>query len=106
MSIYKVRLVNSEIDLDQTIEAPDDQYILDMAEEPEAWPGVGQGNVGAGNGQGNQNQPGNNVGDGNGGQDLQIFDDSEDDPEDDTSTDFDPQEQWGEPEPADPNWVM
>ena len=33
MSVYKVRLVNSEIDLDQTIEAPDDQYILDMAEE-------------------------------------------------------------------------
>lgn len=33
MTIYKVRLINSEIDLDQTIEAPDDQYILDMAEE-------------------------------------------------------------------------
>ncbi|MCG8364714.1 MAG: 2Fe-2S iron-sulfur cluster-binding protein [Pseudanabaenales cyanobacterium] len=33
MSVYQVRLINSEIDLDATIEAPDDQYILDMAEE-------------------------------------------------------------------------
>ena len=33
MSVYKVRLINPEIDLDQTIEAPDDQYILDMGAE-------------------------------------------------------------------------
>ena len=30
MSVYKVRLINSERGLDETIEAPDDQYILDI----------------------------------------------------------------------------
>ena len=33
MAIYQVRLVNSEIGLDCTIEVPDDQYILDIAQE-------------------------------------------------------------------------
>lgn len=33
MAIYTIRLVNPEIALDCTIEVPDDQYILDMAEE-------------------------------------------------------------------------
>jgi ferredoxin len=33
MTIYQVRLINSAIGLDRTIEVPDDQYILDMAEE-------------------------------------------------------------------------
>jgi ferredoxin len=33
MPVYKVRLVNEEIGLDRTIEVPDDQYILDIAEE-------------------------------------------------------------------------
>jgi ferredoxin len=31
--IYQVRLVNSALKIDRTIEVPDDQYILDMAEE-------------------------------------------------------------------------
>ncbi|HBE17015.1 MAG TPA: ferredoxin [Cyanobacteria bacterium UBA11149] len=33
MAIYQVRLVNSALNIDRTIEVPDDQYILDMAEE-------------------------------------------------------------------------
>lgn len=33
MAIYQVRLVNSALNLDRTIEVPDDQYILDIAEE-------------------------------------------------------------------------
>lgn len=33
MAVYKVRLINSNISLDRTIEVPDDQYILDIAEE-------------------------------------------------------------------------
>lgn len=33
MAVYQVRLVNPEIALDRTISVPDDQYILDMAEE-------------------------------------------------------------------------
>ncbi len=33
MAVYKVRLVNPAIALDRTISVPDDQYILDMAED-------------------------------------------------------------------------
>ena len=33
MAIYQVRLVNSALNIDRTIEVPDDQYILDVAEE-------------------------------------------------------------------------
>lgn len=33
MAVYQVRLVNPEIALDRTISVPDDQYILDMAQE-------------------------------------------------------------------------
>jgi ferredoxin len=33
MAVYQVRLINPEIALDRTITIPDDQYILDMAEE-------------------------------------------------------------------------
>ncbi len=33
MAVYQVRLINSEIGLDRTIEVPDDQYILDIAQE-------------------------------------------------------------------------
>jgi ferredoxin len=33
MTIYKVRLINSGIRLDRTIEVPQDQYILDIAED-------------------------------------------------------------------------
>lgn len=33
MAVYKVRLINSDIGLDRIIEVPDDQYILDMAED-------------------------------------------------------------------------
>ncbi|MDF0556484.1 2Fe-2S iron-sulfur cluster-binding protein [Kamptonema sp. UHCC 0994] len=33
MVVYQVRLVNPAIALDRTIAVPDDQYILDMAEE-------------------------------------------------------------------------
>jgi ferredoxin len=33
MAVYQVRLINSAIALDRTIEVPDDQYILDIAEE-------------------------------------------------------------------------
>jgi ferredoxin len=33
MAIYQVRLINQAIGLDRTIQVPDDQYILDIAEE-------------------------------------------------------------------------
>jgi ferredoxin len=33
MAVYQVRLVNSALNLDRTISVPDDQYILDIAEE-------------------------------------------------------------------------
>lgn len=33
MAVYQVRLVNPAIALDRTISVPDDQYILDIAEE-------------------------------------------------------------------------
>jgi ferredoxin len=33
MAVYQVRLINSEVRLDRTIEVPDDQYILDIAQE-------------------------------------------------------------------------
>lgn len=33
MAVYQVRLINSAIGLDRTIEVPDDQYILDIAQE-------------------------------------------------------------------------
>src|SRR5689334_18888181 len=33
MAVYQVRLINPGIGLDRTIEVPDDQYILDIAEE-------------------------------------------------------------------------
>lgn len=33
MTVYQVRLVNSQIGLDRTIEVPEDQYILDIAQE-------------------------------------------------------------------------
>lgn len=33
MTVYKVRLLNSAINLDRTVEVPDDQFILDMANE-------------------------------------------------------------------------
>ena len=33
MTVYQVRLVNPVLNLDRTIEVPDDQYILDMADE-------------------------------------------------------------------------
>ena len=33
MAVYQVKLVNQAIALDRTISVPDDQYILDMAED-------------------------------------------------------------------------
>lgn len=33
MTVYQVRLVNPALKLDRTIAVPDDQYILDMAED-------------------------------------------------------------------------
>lgn len=33
MAVYQVRLVNPALKLDRTIAVPDDQYILDMAED-------------------------------------------------------------------------
>jgi ferredoxin len=33
MAVYKVRLLNPQLGLDQTIQVPDDQYILDIVEE-------------------------------------------------------------------------
>lgn len=32
MAVYKVRLINPSINLDRTIDVPDDQYILDIAD--------------------------------------------------------------------------
>lgn len=33
MTVYQVRLLNDEIELDRTIEVPEEEYILDIAEE-------------------------------------------------------------------------
>ena len=33
MAIYKVQLINPNLRLDQSIQVPDDQYIIDIAEE-------------------------------------------------------------------------
>ncbi len=33
MAVYQVRLINPVIGLDRTIQVPDDQYILDIAED-------------------------------------------------------------------------
>jgi ferredoxin len=33
MAIYKVQLINPNLRLNQTIQVPDDQYIIDIAEE-------------------------------------------------------------------------
>ncbi|MBE9033827.1 2Fe-2S iron-sulfur cluster-binding protein [aff. Roholtiella sp. LEGE 12411] len=33
MAVYQVRLINPALELDHTIQVPDDQYILDIAEE-------------------------------------------------------------------------
>jgi ferredoxin len=33
MTVYQVRLINSAMRLDSTIQVPDDQYILDIAQE-------------------------------------------------------------------------
>ncbi|MDZ7958669.1 MAG: 2Fe-2S iron-sulfur cluster-binding protein [Aulosira sp. DedQUE10] len=33
MAVYQVRLINSSTGLDRTIQVPDDQYILDIAED-------------------------------------------------------------------------
>jgi ferredoxin len=33
MALYQVRLINPDIGLDRTIAVPDDQYILDIAED-------------------------------------------------------------------------
>ena len=33
MAIYKVQLINPNLGLNQTIQVPDDQYIIDIAEE-------------------------------------------------------------------------
>jgi ferredoxin len=33
MAIYNIRLINEKLGLDQIIQVPDDQYILDIAEE-------------------------------------------------------------------------
>lgn len=33
MSVYQVRLINSALSLDKTLSIPDDQYILDIAED-------------------------------------------------------------------------
>ena len=33
MAVYKVRLINQALKLDRTIEVPEDQYILDMADQ-------------------------------------------------------------------------
>lgn len=33
MTVYQVRLINPDINLDRTISVPDDRYILEMAED-------------------------------------------------------------------------
>ena len=33
MAVYQVRLINPDLNLDHAIAVPDDQYILDIAEE-------------------------------------------------------------------------
>jgi ferredoxin len=33
MTVYQVRLINDKLGLDSTIQVPDDQYIIDIAEE-------------------------------------------------------------------------
>ncbi|GBF80101.1 2Fe-2S iron-sulfur cluster-binding protein [Aphanothece sacrum] len=33
MTVYQVRLINPSLNLDYTLEVPDDQYILDVADE-------------------------------------------------------------------------
>ena len=33
MTIYQVQLINSNLGLNRTIQVPDDQYIIDIAEE-------------------------------------------------------------------------
>lgn len=33
MEIYQVRFINADLDIDQTIDIPEDEYILDIAEE-------------------------------------------------------------------------
>lgn len=33
MATYQVRFINPELDLDQTLDIPDNEYILDIAEE-------------------------------------------------------------------------
>ena len=33
MAVYQVRLINPDMEFDRTIAVPDDQYILDIAEE-------------------------------------------------------------------------
>ena len=84
----------------------EDYSLLDTAEDPEAWLGVGQGQAGVGVGPGGQVVQGVHHNAGNGPQGLQIVDDnSTDDSEDDASTDFDPLEEWGAPGLVNPNWV-
>ena len=70
--------------------------LLDSAEDPERWPGVGGeaagaqvGQNGAGNGQHNN-------------QGLQL---DSDESEDDVLSEDDLPNEWGEPGPTDPNWV-
>lgn len=33
MTVYQIRLINEKLGLDRTIQVPDDQYIIDIAEE-------------------------------------------------------------------------
>ena len=74
--------------------------LLDTAADPEEWPGVEVRHPGAAempHGAGNGDANGRNE-----GQEMLSEDDNS---EDDASTVVDLQEQWGAPEPADPNWV-